>query len=586
MKRFLFSLLIISQLTARAQTWQSPYISASGQGILSYTPDAKGNTIPDFSKVGYASGDKNIPDIPVVLTIGPVSGDNLKNIQDAVNKVAALPLQSDGFRGTLLLRKGTYPVNGSIKITRSGIVIRGEGATAEGTVITETASSQLDLFCFTGSGGTSRQESTKVAISEDFVPTGRFYVELLNAAAFRVGDSVLLYRPGTTNWIHDLKMDQIVEREGTVQWTADGYHLYFERIITAITGNKVYFDNPVVMQMDKNYGGGFVMKYSFNGRIRNCGIENLMMVSSFQNDTDENHGWNAINFTKVNQGWARNVVSRHFGNGCVYIDGGSRNISVFDSQCLDAKSIITGGRRYSFNCNGQLNLFKNCYTTEGRHDYVTGARVLGPNVFTKCTARKTHSDIGPHHRWACGTLYDMIDTDGQINVQDRGNMGSGHGWAGVTQVIWNCKSPKTAVQSPWVSGKNYCIGLTGGKYEGAFAGRPDGEWEGLNQPGLLPSSLYEAQLNARHQTTGITHNYHDMNVEIFPNPTLGSITIKSAGRDLNYTLFDAGSKKIMSGKLTGQNVFLNCSDLKNGIYFLECSANGKSSIKKFVVQTN
>jgi hypothetical protein len=115
--------------------------------------------------------------------------------------------------------------------------------------------------------------------------------------------------------------------------------------------------------------------------------------------------------------------------------------------------VITGGRRYSFSNNGQCNLFTNCHTTEGRHDYVTGSKTLGPNVFYNCTAKKTHADIGPHHRWAVGTLYDNIVTDGEINVQDRGNWGSGHGWAGVTQVLWNCTVKRAAVQSPWASGK-------------------------------------------------------------------------------------------------------------------------------------
>jgi len=496
-KQFLFIALALLIKTGLGQTWQSKFVTLTTSQKLNYSADAEGNTIPDFSKVGYASGEKKIPDIAVVEMVEPISGDNRQNIQTAIDKVAARPLNSDGFRGTVLLKEGTYPVDGSININYSGIVICGEGSTNEGTIVKETATKQINLFSFNGAGSIVRNESSKVTIGEDFVPVGRKYIQLISSAGFQVGDSVLLYRPGTENWIHDLKMDQIVEREGTTQWTASGYHLYFERIITAIDGNRVYFDNPVVMQMDKKYGGGYLMKYTFKGRIKNCGIENLLMESTYQSETDENHGWNAINFAKVEQSWVRNVVSRYFGQGCVITDSNSRNISVFDSQCLDAKSIITGGRRYSFNCNGQLNLFKNCSTTEGRHDFVTGSKVLGPNVFTQCKARNTHADIGPHHRWACGTLYDMIDTDGEINVQDRGNMGSGHGWAGVEQVVWNCRSPKTAVQSPWVSGKNYCIGLIGGQYAGHFSDRPVGEWEGLNKASLIPESLYEAQLNDR-----------------------------------------------------------------------------------------
>ena len=128
---------------------------------------------------------------------------------------------------------------------------------------------------------------------------------------------------------------------------------------------------------------------------------------------------------------------------------------------------------------------------------MTGAQVCGPNVFYNCTASQTFADIGPHHRWAIGTLYDNIVTDGEINVQDRGQMGSGHGWAGVTQVVWNCRVKRAAVQSPWTSGKNYCIGLKGEKYPGHFTDRPDGIWEGRNEINIFPRSLYMAQLMAR-----------------------------------------------------------------------------------------
>ncbi len=500
---FLLILLFSGFLSVVAQqAWNSELVSVSANQKLIYKADLQGNTLPDFSEVGYASGKRKIPDVPVAVIVSPVKGDNLRNIQKAIDQVASLPLNSEGFRGTILLKKGFYPVNGTISINHSGIVVRGEGPGENGTVIKETATNQVDLFEIKGSGSMIRQETGKVAISEEFVPVGRKYVRVADAASFQVGDSVLLFRPGMANWIHDLKMDQIVERPGTKQWEAKDYHLYFERIVTAVDGNTVFLDYPVVMEMDQKYGGGFLMKYSFKGRIRNCGIENLRMESSYQSETDEKHGWNAIYFSKVNQGWVRDVVARYFGQGCVNMDNNTRNITVQNSQSLDAKSEITGGRRYSFSCNGQLNLFKNCFSTEGRHDYVTGSRALGPNVFTRCKSKKAHADIGPHHRWACGTLYDLVETDGEINVQDRGNMGSGHGWAGVTQILWNCRSPKTAVQSPWVSGKNYCIGLIGGKYEGHFSGRPDGVWEGLNKKGLIPESLFEAQLRERMEVKG------------------------------------------------------------------------------------
>ena len=227
------------------------------------------------------------------------------------------------------------------------------------------------------------------------------------------------------------------------------------------------------------------------------GVENIYFESEYEKDTSENHAWDAVRFNKTENGWVRNVTARHFAYSCVNLESGARNISVLNSNCFDHKSVITGGRRYSFNNTGQLNLFMNCHTTDGRHDYVTGARVCGPNVFYNCTSKRTHADIGPHHRWAMGTLYDNIVTDGDMNVQDRGNMGSGHGWVGTTQVFWHCTARKAAVQSPYMSGSNYCIGLQGEKAPGVFKDRPDGMWEGQNKEGLQPQSLYLAQLKAR-----------------------------------------------------------------------------------------
>jgi hypothetical protein len=53
------------------------------------------------------------------------------------------------------------------------------------------------------------------------------------------------------------------------------------------------------------------------------------------------------------------------------------------------------------------------------------------------------------------------------------------------------------VQSPYVNGKNYCIGLKGKKSPGRFKDRPDGEWEGQNKDRLEPTSLYAAQYDER-----------------------------------------------------------------------------------------
>ncbi|HWI93068.1 MAG TPA: hypothetical protein VNT20_17445 [Flavisolibacter sp.] len=475
--------------------WQSKFVTVNKDGSLTYIPDEKGNVIPDFSRVGYYNGDKEIPNIAVIKTITP-SADAESKIQNAIKELAKQPLDKNGFRGAVLLKKGTYIINEKITIESSGIVLRGEG---EDTKLIAAGTVNRPLIDVSGKGKVQEIPGTRTRITDSYVPVGTTSFNVASPGSFKAGDKIIVYRPATEQWIKDLKMDQIVERPGTKQWKPNEYNLQYERVITKIEGNKIFIDNPIVMAMEPKYGGGEIYKYTFDGRINNVGIENLYCGSQYTSDTAENHSWDAVSFDKIENGWARNISAKYFAYSCVHLNPWAKNISVLDCNCSEHKSVITGGRRYSFCNEGQQNLFINCHAADGRHDFVTQARTNGPNVFYNCTAKRTHADIGPHHRWSSGTLYDNIVTDGEINIQDRGNMGSGHGWVGVTQVLWNCTVKKAAVQSPWANGKNYCIGLKGQKVPGHFKDRPDGEWEGQNKDGLEPQSLYIAQLKARKQ---------------------------------------------------------------------------------------
>lgn len=490
------SAIAFSIAAGRMPAWESKFVKQLKDGSLEYKADKQGNIIPDFSAVGYYHGDKPIPSIPVVLTVSP-SENAMQDIQAAIDKLSAQKPDANGFRGAILLKRGEYRIPGSIFIKASGIVLRGEGNTEDGTRLIATAQNQKPLIDVQGRGKVTELPGTRVAITDKYVPAGATSFRVSDASKFKAGDRVILYSAANDKWISDLKMDQIVERGGTKQWKANEYNLSFERMILGIKGNTVELDNPVMMPIDASYGGGELFKYSFDGRIEHIGIEDLYCESPASSDTAEDHSWDAVSMERIENGWVSKVTARYFAYSCVNLSPNAKNITVTDSRCFDHKSKITGGRRYSFNNDGQQNLFLNCTTSDGRHDYVTGAKTLGPNVFCNSRSTNTHADIGPHHRWAVGTLYDNITTDGEINVQDRGNYGSGHGWAGVTQVIWNCKVKGAAIQNPWVSGKNYCIGLNGEKKAGRFKDRQDAEWEGLNKNGLQPPSLYRAQLEAR-----------------------------------------------------------------------------------------
>jgi hypothetical protein len=152
--------------------------------------------------------------------------------------------------------------------------------------------------------------------------------------------------------------------------------------------------------------------------------------------------------------------------------------------------VVTGGRRYSFNVDGQLNLVKNSYARQGRHDFVLGSVVPGPNVFVDGVAEQARSDTGPHHRWSNGSLFDNIVIQGHsINVRNRGNSGTGHGWAGANTLVWNSSADGMIIQRP-PTAQNWSIGNITPSPAG------DGYWESLGCP-VVPRSLYYAQLEER-----------------------------------------------------------------------------------------
>ncbi len=502
--------LSCTTLTVNGQTklppgWTSSYVQITEDGKLTYHPDARGNTIPDFSRVGYHHGDKSIPVYPVVRTIAPGQRDDYREvIQQAIDEVSRLYPNADGHRGTILLQRGNYPVTETLRITVSGVVLQGEGDNVNETRLIAVGNEKRPLIEITGEGLPVEVPGTRVNITDEFVPVGAHSFRVSSARMYKPGDKIMLYRPGTQKWITAIRMDQIVEREGTRQWIPEEYNLAFEREIIRVEGDRVYIDNPVVMQMEPLYGSGSIYKYDFDGRISEVGIENLCLESEFDHYEDNQHGWIGIEVNKAENCWIKGVTARYFGYAGISLGENAKNVTVADCKTLESKSVITGGLRYSFNNNGQQNLFINCKATEGRHDYVTGARVCGPNVFYNCVATQTYADTGPHHRWAVGTLYDNIVTDGDINVQDRGQMGSGHGWSGVTQVLWNCRVRRAAVQSPWTSGDNYCFALKGERYPGHFKDRPEGVWEGHNEINVFPRSLYMAQLMARQPESDLT----------------------------------------------------------------------------------
>jgi hypothetical protein len=317
----------------------------------------------------------------------------------------------------------------------------------------------------------------------------------------------------------------------------------------------------------------------------------MRILSNYALDTDENHGWEAVSFDKIYNAWARDLEVYYFGYSAVHINSLASWITVDNCKMLDAKSIIDGGRRYSFNVDGQRNLVQNCTTRSGRHDYVNGSRTCGPNVFFNCTATIQNSDIGPHHRWSTGILFDKIVGNGSQNVQNRLDSGSGHGWSGGQIMFWNCTAGKMIVQDPPGDQRNWAIGCKSSTITNV------GDWT-TESLGVVESkgtfisaipSLFQKQLNDRLSSLlSVNDNSAFLKkneITIFPNPANDTITIsgiENFNSKIKIEIYnDAGQfiKRLAVNKKQLSPEY-NISDLKNGIYFFRISTlDFKKTIK-------
>lgn len=492
----LLTLVLLQYVVFNTMAQHSSLVYRGNDGKLVYATDQKGNVIPDFSGVGYRNSEADMPNVAVVKTLTPIVGDNTQQIQDAIDEVAQLPLKGDGFRGAILLKAGIYHVKNTISIHASGIILRGEG---ESTHLIATDTRQYNLISINNSG-LQKTEQTKTIkmITDDFVPIGTKTIRVEPNHSFVKGDWVHVRRVPKQSWINLLGMDSLsYDDPEDVNWTTSTYTVNYERKIVAVDGNILTLDAPMVDVIDSDYAKGYVLKIS-DLRIRNCGVEHMKLSCTYASPTDELHAWNGIYINHAAHCRIKKVSAYHFGFGCVSIAARASFITVDSCSMFDHISELGGSRRYSFNVNGQRCLIQNCTTRNGRHDYAQGSCVPGPNVFYNCIATKQHSDIGPHQRWATGTLFDNITGDGEMNAQNRLHSGTGHGWAGSQILYWNCIANKYTLHDPPSWHRNWMIGCIGTiTNKGLEATEPLGVVESNDTHVVDIPSLFVAQLQER-----------------------------------------------------------------------------------------
>lgn len=464
------------------------YVTLDRAGRLVYTVDPRGDRVPDFSDAGYGGGGVPIPDVPARLVVRPAPGDAGARIQAAIDRVAAMPPGTLGFRGAVLLAAGRFEVSGSL-LLKAGVVLRGQG---DGTVLLATGTGRRPLIRIEGTGSRRFAEGDPYRVADAYVPVGSRRLRLDRPSTFRVGDSIIVHRPGTPAWIAQVGMDRFPPGyEGSLSWRPGTIEVRADRTIVAVEGTVVTLDAPITTAIDSSIGGATVRGYSWEGRIERVGVENLRCESTrdTKNPVDEQHSWVAVRLDAVRDAWVRAVTASHFAGSAVLALEGACRVTVQDCASVDPVSEAGGYRRQAFLTYGQLILFQRCRSEHGRHDFAVGALTPGPNAFVHCAATQALDFSGPIESWASGTLYDNVSIDGAgLALTNREIDGNGVGWAAANSVLWQCQASTVTCRRP-PGAHNWAIGCWGQFYG-------DGEWQAPNEF-VRPASLYAAQLAER-----------------------------------------------------------------------------------------
>lgn len=507
----LFASLLLTAPLLAAKKAESVFLGSDGR--LYYRTLPKGDRIADFSYAGYMAGGAALPHAPALATIRPTGADDTAAIQSALDKLALDT--TEAHPGALVLAPGTFHLSSALYLRASGLVLRGSGPGKDGTTLQLTGTPHPAVIATARK--TSVIDSTKEAVetpiaiggsttlSDSYVPSGSTSITVQSAKDLHAGDTILIVRPITPAWLAFMGMDKLV-RGGKPETWIKGV-LSAERIIASIDGNILHLTVPLTDSYDPAYGGGTATKVFAIApphRLRQVGVEDLHIVAPELHITLGKPHYDGVAFHAVEDGWVRNLRVDEATNA-VDIGADSRRVTVEDIDYLQKVPIEGAAKPFVFSVAGtQVLVQRVSGTADNTWYYATQARTQGPNVILKSVFHG-NGHIQPHQRWSTGLLVDTCTvSDGGIDLQSRGEMGSGHGWPIGWGVIWNSQAKSFVVQSP-PGTANWSIGNRGSEdldsmpvfdHQPKGPPLPQGIIESPNHP-VSPTSLYLEQLRER-----------------------------------------------------------------------------------------
>ncbi|WP_455663555.1 DUF6298 domain-containing protein [Phocaeicola sp.] len=455
---------------------------------LVYLNDERGNRIPDYSSCGYHCSDQTIPDVANAVFVPWQAGDNSSRIQRAIDYVSSLAPDKNGFRGAVLLDKGTFDLEESLRISTSGVVLRGMDK-AE-TVLQKKGVDRGALLYMEGCN--DRRVTDTLDVLTLYVPVNTCTFQVTKGTQLKEGDQVLVVRPSTKEWIASVGCDIFGGGISALGWKTGDTDIAWDRKVSRADGNQITLNAPLTVALDTEWGATKVLRYNWPGRIAEAGVENLTLVSDYNRKypKDEDHCWTGISIENAENCWVRRVDFRHFAGSAVIVQRTGSKITVEDCISTAPVSEIGGMRRCTFYTLGQQTLFQRCYSAQGIHDFSAGFCAPGPNAFVQCDSEESLGFSGSIDAWACGLLFDVVNIDGHnLTFKNLGQDKNGAGWNTANSLFWQCTAAEIECYSPAKDAVNRAYGCWA-----QFSG--DGEWAQSNNH-VQPRSIFYAQLAER-----------------------------------------------------------------------------------------
>jgi len=411
--------------------WGEAKESAHWKSFQSATDRSPAGILTDYSYAGYEHGEKGIPDVqgPVfkVTDYGAIPDDAISD-EDAIRKAVAAAENAGG--GMVLFPAGKFLIWADrnkadvIRISKSGVVIRGAGCGKGGTVIraihsgyrtgpypvpkgTKDANGKDDwsripyFFMFEGVAG-GKKEGVKSTAITGAVKRGSFTIPVKSTESFKAGDWVVL-KAATPK----LDAELMAGLQPDPTWTRiikDGSSISELHQVKEIQGESLILKEPLLV----NLGADFEVKVSPVMLIEQVGVEDMALQGGWRGaflhhrSALDDEGWDGIQFKGVANGWVRRCSFLNVNTGVYLRD--SAACSILENRFVGNMGHYDVAIRSncSFNLMGLTE-----ETSSAQHGASTGNRSAGTVVW-RWNMIKT-ATIDSHGNGPYATLIDRVD---------------------------------------------------------------------------------------------------------------------------------------------------------------------------------